>query len=170
MMGKVGNKQNTKGKKRVNYVQDIQHGIKHFSYKVVLQVWGMGQCKPHEVQQDQVLHLTGATQSKNAGWEKNGLRADMKRGTWSCCWMRKSKWPNTVHLQSRKPTVPWAANLKKHGQHVQEGFCPSILLSWDPIWCTASSPGDSNTRSPGACRSEFRGGTWRWSEAGELLL
>lgn len=93
----------------------------------------MGLCKLMKFNRAKckVLCLVGKTQNQNTGWEKNGLRADGKRGTWSCWWMRNSMPPNTVHLQSRKPTVSWAANLKKHGQHVQERLCPSILLSWD---------------------------------------
>ena len=75
------------------------------------------------------------------GREWNGLRAALRRRTCGCWLKRRSTWPGNVHLQSRKPTVCWAAS-KEDGQQVRRrSFSPSVLPWWGPTWSTVLCSG-----------------------------
>jgi len=96
--------------------------------------------------------------STNIGWAENGLRAALGRRTWEYWWMGNSTSPGSVHLQPRRPTVPWAASSKAWPAGQGRGFCHCVLLWWDPTWSPASSSGVLSTGKTWTCWSGSRGG------------
>lgn len=64
------------------------------------------------------------------GWEKNGLRAAMRRKTLRC-WLMTA-WH--VHLQPRKPTISWMSSKETWPGGRWRWFSSSILLLLDPTW------------------------------------
>jgi len=73
-------------------------------------------------------------------------------------WWEAQKWPESVHLQPRKPTVFWAASKEAWPAVWRRSFCPSTLLCWDPTWSSASSSGALSTGKTGTCWSGSGGG------------
>lgn len=71
----------------------------------------------------------------NTGCVENDFRAALRRRILGCWLMKDSTWAGHVHLQPRRPTVPWAASRKACPAGQERWFCPSALLSRDPdVW------------------------------------
>ena len=102
--------------------------------------------------------------STDPGWAENVLRAAPRRRIWECWLMKYSTWAINVCLQPRRPTASCVASREMWVTGRGRWFCPSILLSWDLTWITASSSDAPNTRSMSSCWRRSREGSWRWSE------
>lgn len=63
--------------------------------------------------------------------EKNSFRATLQRRTWGSWWTKSWAWSSSVCLQSRRPTVSWAAT--KESQQGAERHCP-------PMFCPCEDP------------------------------
>ena len=111
-----------------------------------------------------------AIPSTNTGWAKYGLRAALTRRTWECWLMRGLAWPGNVHSQPRKPTISWAVSHAAWPGGWGRGFCPSVLLWWDPTCSPASSSGAFSTEKTWTCCSRSRGGHKKDPRAGAPLL
>ena len=60
------------------------------------------------------------------------LRAALLRRTWGYWWMKSWTWADNMHSQPGMSTVSGAASREMWSGGQGRGFCPSILLWWDP--------------------------------------
>lgn len=111
--------------------------------------------------QVQVLYLGLGNPSTNTGGAEIERSPEEKH--WGVLADKKLNMSCNVHLQSRRPTMSWAACKALWAAGRERGFSPSTLLSWDHTWTAASSSGAPKIRTTWTCWKEYRAGTQRWS-------
>ena len=127
------------------------------------QAWQVRPCQ-HEIWQSQMQGPAPGSGQSQADWVENGIRPTLRRKIWGCQLMKDSTWASNVHLQPRSPTISWVASRELWPAGRGNWFYPSTLLSWDPIWCTASGSEAPNIRRTWSCWSGSRKRPQRWSE------
>lgn len=98
----------------------------------VWKIW-KGPREPHEGQVQGPAPESRPSQAVQVGWVERGLRAALRRRTWSCGWMRASTWPIckcNEYLQPKSQPNP-GLHHKKGDQQVERSD-PVTSLSWEP--------------------------------------
>lgn len=123
------------------------------------QVWGMGPCEPHDIQQDQVQGLAPRSQQSLTlvqAWGRTDWEQPYTRGVGDI-YRWEIGYEQTMCTCSRESQLYPGLHKDKYSQQVKGADSPP-LLSWDPTWSIASTPRAPGTRKTRISWSGSRGG------------